>query len=311
MRRNVCIWKEPSTGLQKRLSTPGCLEYKRRYDEYMNQPYEAGTTGSESDAEDDLDQFYESLDLKDKAALEEEMDLDELNSNVDRIIFELASNRNLYIKIYSVEDEQRYIARKRLKYVYPDYVDLVGPPSEEDFDEDGGYLSNESGRRLSDVRAVDLLLVGVFEWKGLYIARMNRGDPSAPPGWQVCLDPDYRPVDVLGVRRVGNKGNNRPALNPFYRVRTQWLHDYLFDCDVELGNRVAKEKNQYVSFKGGNPYNCLPDNLVLAEKRRRGRRMLCQSCGKETTKEDSMVIREGTQKPRYCLACLRWITDGA
>jgi hypothetical protein len=83
------------------------------------------------------------------------------------------------------------------------------------------------------------------------------------------------------------------------------LHDYLFDCDVELGNRVAKEKNQYVTFEDGNPYNCLPDNLVLVEKRKRGRPMKCQSCGKLTTREASMVVSERSQKARYCLVCLR------
>ena len=115
MRRNVCIWKEPSAGLRKRLSTPGCLEYKRLYDEYMDTPYEAGATGRESDDGDELDRFYESLDPKDKAAIDEEMDLDELNLNVNRIISELG-NFGDSIPIYTnPKPHQGYFLPARLQ----------------------------------------------------------------------------------------------------------------------------------------------------------------------------------------------------
>ena len=311
MRRD--IWKKCPTELQERLSTPGCREYKRRREELEETPHSWSNKDAAINVEydrlsDECDQFYENLSEADKATLEDECDIIFLNDDVSSYLWDAARHAELSEYVWSVDTELQYIGEMQAtKYIYPEYGRLVGAPLEQDFIDYGKDMGSR-GWWITDERKADLLWLGAFEWNGLYIARAYCQSDKDQRGWLVCTDPDYVPEDVLGARSMGPY-RYQLAFTPFHGVRSQWLHDYLFDCDVELGNRVAREKNQQVAFRDGNPYNCLPDNLVLAEKRRRGRPMLCQSCGQETTKEDSMVVREGTQKPRYCLACLRWMTD--
>ena len=312
MRRS--IWKEPSAELQKRLSSQGCLKYKRCLDEHEDWWEERCNQGKISDDEYEqswkkIDEVYECLSDDDKATLDAECEIDSLNDDISSCLCTISMHAGLWGSVTSIETEQQYINNRQLKYIYPEYGQLVGPPSKDDFYE---YCVNKQDRpvcNLNREREADLLLLGVFEWKGLYIAKAYRRHDDDPRGWLVCTDPDYVPKDILGAKSIGPY-RYQLAFTPFHGVRSQWLHEYLYDCDVELGNREAQRKNQYVTFKDGNPYNCLPDNLILAQKRGRGRPMLCQSCGEETTREDSMVISERSRKARYCLDCLRGMVGG-
>lgn len=267
MRRN--IWKEPSAELQKRLSTPGCLEYKRCLKEHEDWWEERVSQGKISDDEYEqswkkTDEVYERLSDDDKATLDAECDIDSLNDDVSSYLWDAARHVELEKHVWSVDTEQQYIDEmQEAQYVYPAYGELVGAPSEKDF-VDYGKDVGPRGWWIENERKADLLLLGVFEWKGLYIARAHCQTDKDPSGWLVCTDPDYVPKDILGAKSIGSY-RYQLAFTPFHGVRSQWLHEYLYDCDVELGNREPRKKNQYVTFKDGNPYNCLPDNLILAQ----------------------------------------------
>lgn len=287
------IWKELSPDILKRLEGEACQEYQRKIEELY--------TADSDDHTDEEKKLYNALEPDDKAAIGAEMENDILNFEIEHYVG-ITRLKNVFLRqVSDTHTEQIYIDSMQYKYVYPEYSQLVGCPSEEDFYQ--GYQTSN----LTIERTADLLLLGVFEWKGLYITKAHCGDEDDPRGWLVCLNPNYEPTDVLGAK-LADKFIDQMAFMPFHGLQTQWLHEYLFDCDVELGNREAKTKNQYVTFRDGNPYNCLPDNLILAAKRGRGRPMICKACGEMTTRENSMVVKGYSKKVRYCLDCLRKIS---
>jgi len=206
MRRN--IWKEPSAELQKRLSSPGCLAYKCCRDEHDDWWEERCNQGKISDAEHEqswkkIDAVYESLSDDDKATLDDQCDIDSLNDDVSSYLWDAARHVELEENVWSVDTEQQYIGEmQQAQYVYPEYGVLVGPPSEKDF-VDYGKDMGPRGWWIEDERKADLLLLGVFEWKGLYIARAHCQTDKDPSGWLVCTDPDYVPKDVLGAKSIG------------------------------------------------------------------------------------------------------------
>jgi len=266
-----------------------------------------GYPASEDKAEEmyqDIDRqeydLFKSLSEQEQAAINEEWEHDNRKEDLGFIVNDIWSTElgSQFLGV-GIDEQNAIIEYGRRKYVYPDFAQLVGPPNEDHIDADINRLTVE--------RQSELLLLGVFEWNGLYVARSYNGE-----GWFVCKDPDYEPVDVLGLGYLDEDGRytqvqtERHAYQvfmPFYGVKKQWLHDYLIECDIELGTRPPRKKYQVVQFKDGNPYNCLPDNLELAGSR--GRKMICQACGRQTTADESIVISRQGQKDRVCSGCLR------
>lgn len=307
------IYKPVPNSLQRRLDSPGCQEYLRRESELIYLAYEAGSRNNFDFAEyealsEKLEVFFESLTGGDKTALEEKSAIDSSNDDAMSYLMREARRLGITDTVDSTQREQEYIAHlEQTLYVYPSFSDLVGPPADIDFLEvDPRYPDK---RWLTSERIADLLLVGAFLWNGMYIARTERRNTGAPDGWLVCLDPDFEPTYALGAMSTGSYVDNTEFL-PFKGVKTGWLHDHLYDCGVELGYHPARQPNEKVTFRDGNPFNCRPDNLVLAKKPSVGRPMRCKACGEITTREDSAVVREGWDKVRYCLTCLRHMTSG-
>ena len=60
------------------------------------------------------------------------------------------------------ESQHQYIQALQSRYKHPDYLDLVGPPASEHYGENGG---------LTTPRKSTLLLIGVFDWQGIKIAK--------------------------------------------------------------------------------------------------------------------------------------------
>lgn len=258
-----------------------------------------------------LEKQYECLAAADKAALEAESDITEENELIERTVERIWQAKRLPDNISDIEAEQKFIEIMRLKYRYPDYADLVGPPSVDDFKVRHTRRTSSAMARLSWERKTDLLLLGEFSWKGMYIAKAQAYTTDDPKGWLVGIEPGYRPADFLGAHYFDHfegwskripRYCHEVRFIPFAGSTAQWLHDVLVECDSELGYRPARGKYKRVRFKDDNPYNCLPDNLMLVENR--GRRMRCQSCGEETTPQASTVVRDGRHKLRYCHDCL-------
>lgn len=224
--------------------------------------------------------------------------------------------RRLPNNIPDVMSEQTFINIQRVKYIYPDYADLVGPPTETDFIN----VTRRNGtiqRQLTPERKADLLLLGVYMWKGMYIAQPTLNFDAPPTGWLLFTEPGYQPDDWLGTyyrnylhgllddltqTPFHHNEDDDVEFLPYRGHETSLLHDYLVECDIELGNRPPRTKFQRVRFGDDNPYNCLPDNLSLIEKR--GRRMRCVGCEQPTTAKDSKVLRDRDHRLRYCYACL-------
>ncbi len=145
-----------------------------------------------------LCETYEGLDAQHKAAVDETNAVDRANTLIAETIAHIWQAKQLPDNIHDVTAEKQFIEIMRLKYVYPDYADLVGPPAESDFVE----VTCRDGTvqwKLTFERKADLLLLGTFDWKGMYIARMHTRHPSIPKGWVVFLDAGYAPEDPLGA----------------------------------------------------------------------------------------------------------------
>lgn len=111
------IWKKYPAELQKRLSTPGCREYKRRCEELEGTSYEWGRKGTAANAEydrlsDECDRFYENMSDADKATLEDECDITFLNDDVSFYLSEAATHEELSVHVWSVDTEQQYIEER-------------------------------------------------------------------------------------------------------------------------------------------------------------------------------------------------------
>lgn len=306
MARN--IWVELPEDIEARLASKGCQEYKRLSEELSDEYSEIGkdeqyNLSKLTPSEKELERVFNGLSKADRDAIEMEMEVEDINSNISYVINSSWFNNRYSSFITDVESEEHYIQAMREKYVYPDLVDVIGHASDEDFFKRSSYLKSKPIQDLTVERKADLMLFGVFEWNNLFIAKAYKTDEKAPRGWQICVDPEYVPRNVLGARYLeGRTFRDQMVFMPFHGFKSSWLSEFLLECDAELGNRQPKGKYQRIKYLDGNPYNCLPENLALVEKR--GRRMECYSCGKQVTVATSRVIRDGPTKFRYCRRCL-------
>lgn len=322
------IWRQPSAALLKRLASARCTEYRRLKAELLRLDdiwgphviafgcYEELTRDAEFNrVAAELCRLYQDLKPKERAAVDEINGLELANNLIAEKIDAIWHAKRLPNTVADVASEQTFIEVLRVKYLYPDYAELVGPAAESDFT-DVARRNGTVRRQLTLDRKADLLLLGVFEWKGMYITQALAWDPDVSTGWLVFTEPEYRPDDWLGayyrdysrgLSKTPSHRSDAVTFRPYLNHEAAWLHDYLFDCDSELGYRAPRTKFQRVRFQDNNPYNCLPDNLALIEKR--GRRMLCKGCGIKTTPEESMVISGKDRKLRLCLQCLRGLHE--
>ncbi len=102
--------------------------------------------------------WYDPDDREDDEDLTEEQILDDIMRQINYYW----SRKRWCLHVRDVESERKYIQAMRAKYVFPDYLSLVGEPSEDDFDE-------RSWLRVK--RQAELLLIGAFTWQGHTIAR--------------------------------------------------------------------------------------------------------------------------------------------
>lgn len=306
MARN--IWVVLTEDIEAQLASEGCQEYKRLSEEISNE-YSELSDDDQYDfsrltpSEEKLEQFFNGLSKSEQKAIEMEFEIEETNNNINYAVYNSWKRNKWSSYIIDVESEEKYIEAMQKKYVYPDLVDVIGHAATEDFVETIDYFSSRQIRDLTTERKADLMLFGVFEWNNLFIAKAYKTDEKAPRGWQICVDPDYIPRNVLGPRYIaGRTFRDQLVFMPFHGFKTEWLSEFLLECDIEIGNRQPKAKFQRLKYIDGNPYNCLPENLALVENR--GRRMVCSSCGKPVTVGTSRVIRDGPAKFRYCRSCL-------
>lgn len=252
---------------------------------------------------------YEALTPHQRAAVDEYAGLRRANFEISKKIRHKWDRSRLAHAIRDVDAERIFIEIMRLRYPYPDYAEIVGAPSESDF-EDFTLHDGSTERGLTIQRKADLLLLGVFEWNGTYITKHH--DPHrGEQGWLVFTSQRYKPKNWLGCHFLDYRGLSLQPKRRFKKVRfwpflneeTDWLHNALIDAAIELDNGRARNKFQRVRFKDGNSYNCLPDNMELFETR--GRRMHCRLCGRRTTADDSIVFSGKGRKVRACLECSR------
>lgn len=183
---------------------------------------------------------------------------------------------------------QLYIEACRSKFVFPDYLDLVGEP------EPAHYADNG---QLTEQRMSELLLIGVFDWQGLRIARHQAVFGFNPyRDWD--MEPRYTNVE---------KGWYVPVARKRPDPKTLTVRDYfspLRNYRCERLEYVISGGSKYseVEFRDGNPYNCRPDNLNVF--RTRGRPMRCVRCEQRVTKRTSRRFNFSGSSTRWCLNCL-------
>ena len=186
------------------------------------------------------------------------------------------------------ESHQLYIDALRSRYKFPDYLEVVGPPAPEHYDENGN---------LTTQRKSALLLIGVFDWQGIRIAKhqakfgfnilrgwnKDKRYTSDQKGWYVPVARNRPEAKTLTVRDY---------FSPLRNYRCQRLEDYLTE-DHKYSKVILRDKN---------PYNCHPDNIEIVSTR--GRPKICVSCERRVTDKNSKRIRLSGKKMRYCVNCL-------
>lgn len=208
-----------------------------------------------------------------------------------------------------IQDEashERFVQAMRKKYVYPDYLDLVGPVQPDHHVP--GYepaTKVRSGRGemgcLTRFRQAELLLVGAHLWQNLWIGTHEAVfgyDPIWPRprwtsddrGWYVALD--YRPPRRKGLAFEA-------FVTPFRSLKVMRLEQYLASKSRKLSSTEA------VRVKNGNVYDCRPDNLESYSVI--GRPMLCKGCGRTIGRDQSVRIKIGGTTQRYCYEYLALI----
>ncbi len=207
---------------------------------------------------------------------------EEILNRIKRWVNMLWSNDRLARTVVDIESEQAYIEQMRQRYVFPDYLSLVGSPSESDF--------NESGE-LKSRRKAELMLIGTFDWQGFLISRpvSTQDDQFPDDGWFVALEAHTNELSFENF------------FFPFNKIKKQRLERYLVSQTRELKNAHR------VAFKDGNVFNCHPDNFEI--RGQGGRPMLCVYCRKKTTKDMSVRIKVQGSYDRYCLTCVEKIAD--
>ena len=186
------------------------------------------------------------------------------------------------------EYQALYIEACRSKYVFPDYTDLVGPPELDHSGENG---------QLTVQRMSQLLLIGVFDWQGIRIARHQAIFGFNP----------YRNWGRQPRYTDEQKGWYVPVARKRPDPATLTVRDYfspLRNYRCERLERVISENKKYfeIEFLDGNPYNCYPDNLRAFSTR--GRPMRCARCEQRVTKGTSRRFNFSGSSTRWCLYCL-------
>lgn len=181
-----------------------------------------------------------------------------------------------------------FIYARQSRYKFPDYLDIVGPPASEHYDDTG---------ELTTQRKATLLLIGLFDWNGMKIGKhqakygFNPIDDSyedsrytrEQKGWYVPIARNRPEAKTLTVRDY---------FSPLRNFRCQRLEQYL----------TANRKFSKVTLRDKNPFNCHPDNLEIVSTR--GRPKKCNSCERRVTDRTSKRIKVSGTTMRYCLNCL-------
>lgn len=323
---NRPFWLIPPAKLSAKLDSTKCQEYLRlierlfrvdpwwgshflAYSHVLDDEHTQEQEPELSEVIEHLRHAYRALSPRQRAAVDEYAGFRRANFEIAKKIRHKWDEGRLAHAIRDVEAERTFIEIMRLRYPYPDYSELVGEPSDSDF-EDVTLRDGSTERGLTIERKADLLLVGVFEWKGTYITNYH-DHRTGEKGWFVFISRRYKPKNWLGchflnydgLSRVPDRRFKEVRFWPFLNEEMNWLHNVLIDAALELSGRSKRNKFQRVRFKDGNPYNCLPDNMDLFETR--GRRMRCGLCGRRTTANDSIVFSGKGRKIRTCLDCSR------
>ena len=176
------------------------------------------------------------------------------------------------------DNAQLKLIRARCQqYVYPDYQELVGLPKPKHYTADG---------ELTLERKAQLLLIGVFEWRGLLIAKYDRAFTKDRRYWAVVDDPTYDPTQELKLycesegtswekdekgwyveRRSGGKYRTDfewedNYFDPFYSYKSSALIEKLYND--QLGNSQV-----LWPCVDKNPYDCSPNNVVIVRTRKK------------------------------------------
>ena len=228
------------------------------------------------------DWYYDRF-AEDEEETEDEA-FESIASDVDRIWRSKWWSKNIR------DDESQWglITAMQKKYVYPDYLDLVGPPDPDDYRAEG---------HLTTSRKAELLLIGTFNWRDLTIAKhpsvfgYQHDYFSMTPrwgvddkGWYVCQEKLPEELSYDGF------------FTPFEGRAVQKLGDYLANQ-----NEPLKDRHGTLPIDG-NVYNCRLENLRLINLR--GRPMRCKGCERRVLPEYSRIIRFDGVRERYCRDCM-------
>jgi hypothetical protein len=186
---------------------------------------------------------------------------------------------------------RQYIDALRSKFVFPDYLELVGPPKPEHYD-DNGHLTTQ--------RKATLLLIGVFDWRGLRIARHQAVFGYYRRTRRSWWDDDRPYTDeqkgwYVPVKQI-RPGPKVTILNDYFRPLRN------FRCERLEEVLTPHEKYTRLMFKDANRYNCHPDNIDIVSTR--GRPMTCRFCGSRVTARTSRRFKWDGGTVRACLNCL-------
>lgn len=214
-----------------------------------------------------------------------------------------------------IQDEathQRFVEAMREKYVFPNYLDLVGPVRPEHHDKsfkpDGRARSWQAEQGcLTNIRRAELLLLGAHSWQGMWIGTHEaflgyrpEENPywfeprwtSESRGWYVALD--YRPP-----RR--KRLTLEEFVTPFRSSQVMRLEHYLVSQSRQLSATEA------IRFRNGNAFDCRPENLEVYSLV--GRPMRCKGCGQRIGRDRSVRIKLDGTTQRYCYEYLAWAEE--
>lgn len=148
------------------------------------------------------------------------------------------------------DNAQLKLIRARCQqYVYPDYQELVGLPKPEHYTADG---------ELTLERKAQLLLIGSFQWNGLFIAKNDQAYTEDKKGWMVVVDSAYEPTQEL---KLYSK-HCEDYFDPFYSYKSSPLIEKLYND--QLGN-----SQKLWPCVDKNPYDCSPNNMVIVRTRKK------------------------------------------
>ena len=190
------------------------------------------------------------------------------------------------------DSQWKLIAARQKTVKFPEYLELTGPPSPNDYDDDG---------RLTTSRKAELLLIGLFNWRGLSIARpafiRDMFDWTQPADWNYWYVATEELPNPLPLEKQVFCAPLR-----FYECR--WLSEHLYE--QTHGPLSASQRLLHLDY---NVQNCHPSNLAAYGKR--GRPMYCSLCGVRVVKQNSYRIKSDGIYQRYCTLCVKEIGDSA